>query len=96
MGYDGTFKVTVPKGHYVELNITFSTNGGFMNCFRSRYFQIRDGIDKSSSLLDVFCENKESVYRTSAHNMWGKLSYTRYSFKFEANYAARRINSTGM
>ena len=102
LGSDGTSTITVPEGHYVEINITFPSTRGFSGCYRGKYFEIRDGSNQSATLLAVLCEfykDKENVFRSSGRHMWLKLhraDYRRDLYKYHASHAAKTMNNTGM
>ena len=102
LGTNGTFNITVPEGHYVEMTITFSPNRGFEGCYDGKYFEIRDGLNQSATLLAAFCEfyqDKTYVFRSSGRHMWMRLHRADYFpeyYKYHANYTAKSMNVTGM
>ena len=102
LGSDGTSTITVPEGHYVEMNITFPSTRGFEGCYDSKFFEIRDGSNQSATLLAVLCEfykDKENVFRSSGRHMWLKLHKANFFpayYKYHANYTAKTMNVTGM
>ena len=98
---DGSCSVITPEGHYVELNITFLENYGFLKtCHRGTYLHIRDGVNEAAHLLAVFCEfykNKEYIFRSSGRHMWLKLygSYRVHDDDFYAKYSVKPVDVTG-
>ena len=102
LGSDGTSTITVPEGHYVEINITFPSTRGFEGCYYDKYFEIRDGSNQSATLLAVLCEfykDKEYVFRSSGRHMWLKLhraDYDQEYYKYHGSYTAKTMNVTGM
>ena len=102
LGTNGTFNITVPEGHYVEMTITFSSNRGFDGCYFGKYFEIRDGLNQSATLLAAFCEfykDKTYGFWSSGRHMWLRLHRADFFpdlFKYHANYTAKTMNVTGM
>ena len=97
---DGTYNITVPGEHYVEITITFRVDYGFLPCLTGRYIEFRDGLNQSADLLGILCEafTKERVFRSSGHNMYLKF-HGHIFFKeedFYINYTARPMNITGL
>ena len=87
--------LSVPQGHYVELNFTMrSWSPG--RCLRGSYLEIRDGSDQSANLLGVFCGNfRTGVVRSSGRYM--RLNFIEnLSDNFAAFYTGRLHNETGM
>ena len=59
---DDSKNITVPDGHYVELNITFRKTYGFgPACYYGVHFKIRDGLNQSAHLLGSFCEFQVTI-----------------------------------
>ena len=86
----------------MEMKITFSSNHDFVGCYLGQYFEIRDGLNQSATLLGIFCEfykDKENVFRSSGRHMWLKFHVPdnfRDYYKFHTNYAAKSMNFTGL
>ena len=97
---DGTYNITVPEEHYVEITITFRVDKGFFNCLFGIYIEIRDGLNQSADLLGILCKafTKERVFRSSGHNMYLKFhKHTRIGEgAFHINYTAKPMNITGL
>ena len=97
---DGTYNITVPEGHYVEMTISFRVEYGFLLCLSDRYFEIRDGLNQSANLLGMLCEafTEERVFRSSGHNMYLKVHKLPPSTvgDFHINYTAKPMNMTGL
>ena len=106
LGQDGTCNITVPEGHYVEINITFLYNFGLWTCYRGIYFEIRDGLNQSSSLLAAFCESfkdRENAFRSSGRYMLVKLHKSQFASDYNltyytiyARYPTKKMNATCM
>lgn len=94
---DGTYNITVPEEHYVEMTITFRSDFGFLLCFVGIYFEVRDGLNQSANLLGVICEayTKEHAFRSSGQNMYLKLHGGLHKSLFHINYTAKPMNITG-
>jgi len=98
----GTYIITVPEEHYVEITITFHSNFRFLFCLLGIYFEVRDGLNQSANLLGMICETytKEHVLRSSGQNMYLKRhelsSYTLLESDFHINYTAKPMNITGL
>ena len=95
---DGTYNITVPEEHYVEMTITFPLDAGFYPCLFGFYFEIRDGLNQSANLLGILCEmySKGYVFRSSGQNMWLKLHGGLHEGLFHINYTAKPVNVTGL
>ena len=97
---DGTYSVTVTEGKYVEIDVTFTYDYGLDACLLNVYFEIRDGLNQSGSLLGLFCEfnKKGQVFRSSGRSIWIKLQRYKpaYQRNFHIKYTARPVNATGM
>lgn len=96
---DGTYNITVPEEHYVEMTITFRSDFGSLPCIYSVYFEVRDGLNQSANLLGMICETKEHAFRSSGQNMYLKLhnhNDVHRIFDFHINYTAKPMNITGL
>ena len=93
--FDGKKFLSVPWGHYVELN--FTIRGHFPGlCLWGFYLEIRDGSNQSTNLLGEFCgDYGTGVVRSSGRYMWLKFMRTDL-YNFAVFYTARSINETGM
>ncbi|CAH3139380.1 unnamed protein product, partial [Pocillopora meandrina] len=58
--FHATQLLQAPKGHYVELSFTLKTSNP-TPCIDDMYLEVRDGYNKSSSILGVFCGRNISV-----------------------------------
>ena len=87
--------LSVPQGHYVELNFTMRTLLPGL-CLGGFYLEIRDGSIPSANLLGEFCgDHGTGVVRSSGQYMW--LKFIRKDFyNFIANYTSRAHNERGM
>ena len=87
--------LSVPQGHYVELN--FTMRGKFpLLCLWDLNLEIRDGSNQSANFLGEFCGDYGiGVVRSSGRYMWLKFS-SRYDYDFTAFYTGRANNETGM
>ena len=96
---DGTYNITVPEEHYVEITITFRLEDGVVNCFFGIYIEIRDGLNQSADLLGILCEafTREHVFRSSGRNMYLKFHKPTWlnEVDFHINYTAKPMNITG-
>ena len=94
----GTYNITVPEEHYVEMTITFRFDFGFFPCLVGLYFEIRDGLNQSANLLGILCEmySKGYVFRSSGQNMWLKLHGFLFEEDVHINYTAKSVNVTGL
>ena len=99
---DGTYNITVPEEHYVEMTITFRSDFGFLPCIASVYFEVRDGLNQSANLLGMICETytKEHFFRSSGQNMYLKLheqsGHHLDESAFHINCTAKPRNITGL
>ncbi|XP_022807215.1 uncharacterized protein LOC111344265 [Stylophora pistillata] len=83
------------KGNYVELNFTIHSWSWVSEpCVQGYYLEIRDGINQSANVLDVFCgDHKTAIVRSSGRYMWLRFFPSR-EYDFRAYYRARSFNQT--
>ena len=100
LGADGTYIITVPEEHYVEMTFSFRMDYGILLCLAGIYIETRDGLNQSANLLGILCEalTKERVFRSSGHNMYLKLHGGRAFIErhSQINYTAKPMNITGL
>ena len=97
---DGTYNITVPEEHYVEITISFRVEYGSLPCLLGIYIEFRDGLNQSANLLGILCEafTKERAFRSSGHNMYLKFhKHTQYpEGVLHIHYTAKPMNITGL
>ena len=93
--FDGKKFISVPRGHYVELNFTIRSYYP-QTCLWGFNLEIRDGRNQATNLLGEFCgDYGTGVVRSSGRYMWLKFIRTDL-YNFDVFYTARSINETGM
>ena len=94
--FDGKKFISVPRGHYVELNFTIRSCFP-ETCLWGFNLEIRDGSNQSTNLLGEFCgDYGTGVVRSSGRYMWLKFIRTNFYNYISIFYIARSINETGM
>ena len=94
--FDRTCVLSAPKGHYVELKFTISSNRWNPRpCLQDNYLEIRDGNNRSANVLGVFCgDHKNAVVRSSGQYLWFSFfPYWRHDLSTE--YSEKSFNQTG-
>ena len=92
--FHATQLLQAPKGHYVELSFTLKTSNP-TPCIDDMYLEVRDGYNKSSSILGVFCgRNISGVVRSSGQSLWLRKSDT-FNYRFSGSYSNKTANATG-
>ena len=87
--------LSVPQGHYVELNFTMRGEWPLL-CLFDFKLEIRDGNNQLANFLGEFCREYEiGVVRSSGRYMWLKFIGKRH-YDFTAFYTGRSNNETGM
>ena len=87
--------LSVPQGHYVELNFTMRSEWPLL-CLLDFKLEIRDGNNQLANFLGEFCREYEvGVVRSSGRYMWLKFIGKRL-YDFTAFYTGRSNNKTGM
>ena len=94
--FDGKKFISVPRGHYVELNFTIRSYFPEI-CLWGFNLEIRDGSNQSTNLLGEFCgDYGTGVVRSSGRYMWLKFIQTNFYNYISIFYIGRSINETGM
>ena len=87
--------LSVPQGHYVELNFTMRGKWPLL-CLWDFNLEIRDGSNQSANFLGEFCGDYGiGVVRSSGRYMWLKIMWKRL-YDFAGFYTDRSNDETGM
>ena len=87
--------LSVPQGHYVELNFTMRGKWPLL-CLWDFNLEIRDGSNQSANFLGEFCGDYGiGVVRSSGRYMWLKFMW-KGLYDFAAFYTDRSNDETGM
>ena len=87
--------LSVPQGHYVELNFTMRSKWPLL-CLWDLNLEIRDGSNQSANFLGEFCGDYGiGVVQSSGRYMWLKLM-RKELYDFAAFYTDRSNDETGM
>ena len=80
----------------MEINFTMETDHP-SPCIDDMYLEVRDGYNKFSNLLGVFCgRNIAGILRSSGQNMWlRKKGESFFKYVFKGSYSDKTANITG-